>query len=80
MIYEKKVRISIIIKIIILLSNLISKMNYVLSKVNSKPRFAIPIIRYKDGVIVKYYGLGTVTKYNILDGRNDVVFKYLFTK
>ena len=42
--------------------------NFLLSKSNKKPIFAIPIFKLKDDGTVEYYGFGyKVIKYNILD-------------
>ncbi len=56
--------------------------DFLLSKSNKKPIFAIPIFKLKDGGTIEYYGFGyKVIKYNILDnyetgqlGRKDTVF------
>ncbi len=78
---KKRKRMIILIIISVLLYIIIVKIDYTLSKVNSSPIFAIPLIKYRDGGTIKYYGLGyIVIKYNTIGGRNDTVFKFWFIK
>lgn len=57
------------IVVMIIFYLLIFLTDFTLSKLNTSPIFSYPLIRYKDGGSVEYYGLGyKIIKYRSIEG------------